>query len=189
MAPGIPSEKSRTVRPVHGPATVHLPFEAYGHELGQASSLSLQCVTGSPSSLQEIPSSRVYSWQLEPICETEYAAHWRCPSTSVIKDGLLVLLRISLATSTGRTTDQSLAGEKKGRCGRDRSRAPTWRRTLAPTRRTVIAHWRAGGKSPTWLVYCFGEQSLRSFHRVYYHLAHGTNAATAYLQTQSVRLE
>src|SRR5882724_5270914 len=24
-APGIPKEKSRTVRPVHGPATIHLP--------------------------------------------------------------------------------------------------------------------------------------------------------------------
>src|SRR6266851_6641561 len=25
MAPGIPNEQSRTVRPVHGPATIHLP--------------------------------------------------------------------------------------------------------------------------------------------------------------------
>jgi len=28
MAPGIPKEKSRTVRPVHGPATIHLLWSA-----------------------------------------------------------------------------------------------------------------------------------------------------------------
>src|SRR5215211_6701937 len=32
-APGIPKEKSRTVRLVHGPATIHLPLQGYKQNL------------------------------------------------------------------------------------------------------------------------------------------------------------
>jgi hypothetical protein len=39
MAPGIPNEKSRTVRPVHGPATIHLPLQVYALPFREASVL------------------------------------------------------------------------------------------------------------------------------------------------------
>src|SRR5215831_3844931 len=45
MAPGIPNEKSRTVRPVHGPATIHLSLQGYALSLRDASVLSLRDTT------------------------------------------------------------------------------------------------------------------------------------------------
>ena len=49
MAPGIPNEKSRTVRPVHGPATVHLLLQVYGLPIREASGLSLGYTTVVPA--------------------------------------------------------------------------------------------------------------------------------------------
>src|SRR6266705_3104711 len=54
MAPGIPNEKSRTVRPVHGPATIHLPLQVYALPFREASVLSLQYITVFPASLPDI---------------------------------------------------------------------------------------------------------------------------------------
>ena len=54
MAPGIPNEKSRTVRPVHGPATIHLPLQGYALPLREASVLSLRDTTVFPASLPDI---------------------------------------------------------------------------------------------------------------------------------------
>ena len=53
-APGIPKEKSRTVRPVHGPATIHLPFQGYALPLHEASVLSLRDTTDFPASVPNI---------------------------------------------------------------------------------------------------------------------------------------
>src|SRR5215467_14162593 len=60
MAPGIPSEKSRTVRPVHGPATLHLPLQGYALSLRDVSVLSLWDTTDfqhvcRPSLAQDAP--------------------------------------------------------------------------------------------------------------------------------------
>src|SRR4029453_14959026 len=55
MAPGIPNEKSRTVRPVHGPAMIHLPLQVYALPFRKASVLSLQYTTVFPASLPDIP--------------------------------------------------------------------------------------------------------------------------------------
>src|SRR5712692_7756471 len=54
MAPGIPKEKSRTVMPVHGPATIHLPLQVYALPLREASVLSLRYTTVFPASLPDI---------------------------------------------------------------------------------------------------------------------------------------
>src|SRR5713101_4056627 len=53
-APGIPKEQSRTVRPVHGPATIHLPLQGYVLPLRAASVLSLQSTPGFPASVPDI---------------------------------------------------------------------------------------------------------------------------------------
>src|SRR5262245_15923993 len=54
MAPGIPNEKSRTVRPVHGPATIHLPLQMYALPFREVSVLSLRGTTIFPASLPDI---------------------------------------------------------------------------------------------------------------------------------------
>src|SRR4029453_4484438 len=54
MAPGIPNEKSRTVRPVYGPATIHLPLQVHALPFREASVLSLQYTTVFPASLPDI---------------------------------------------------------------------------------------------------------------------------------------
>jgi hypothetical protein len=54
MAPGIPNEKSRTVRPVHGPATIHLPLQVYALPFREASVLSLRYTTVFPARLPDI---------------------------------------------------------------------------------------------------------------------------------------
>ena len=54
MAPGIPNEQSRTVRPVHGPATIHLPFQVYALPFREASVLSLRYTTVFPARLLDI---------------------------------------------------------------------------------------------------------------------------------------
>jgi hypothetical protein len=54
MAPGIPNEKSRTVRPIHGPATIHLPLQVYALPCREASVLSLQYASGFPASVPDI---------------------------------------------------------------------------------------------------------------------------------------
>ena len=56
-APGIPKEKSSTVRPVQGPATIHLPLQVYALPFREASVLSLRYTPVFPDG------------------ETEYAAH------------------------------------------------------------------------------------------------------------------
>src|SRR5713101_2995134 len=53
-APGIPKEQSRTVRPVHGPATIHLPLQGYVLPLRAASVLSLQYTPGFPARWPDI---------------------------------------------------------------------------------------------------------------------------------------
>ena len=55
MAPGIPNEKSRTVRPVHGPATIHLPLQVYALSFREVSVLSLRDTMDFPASLPDIP--------------------------------------------------------------------------------------------------------------------------------------
>src|SRR5262247_3886792 len=54
MAPGIPNEKSRTVRPAHGPATIHLPLQVYALPFREASVLSLQYTTVFPARLPDL---------------------------------------------------------------------------------------------------------------------------------------
>src|SRR5207249_10282312 len=54
MAPGIPNEKSRTVRPVHGPATIHLPLQVYALPFREASVQSLRYTTVFPARLPDI---------------------------------------------------------------------------------------------------------------------------------------
>src|SRR5262245_13907379 len=54
MAPGIPKEKSRTVRSVHGPAMIHLPLQVSALPFREASVLSLQYTTVFPASLPDI---------------------------------------------------------------------------------------------------------------------------------------
>src|SRR5690348_8976210 len=46
MAPGIPNEKSRTVRPVHGPATIHLPSQGYALPLREGVLCLLHALRG-----------------------------------------------------------------------------------------------------------------------------------------------
>jgi hypothetical protein len=53
-APGIPNEKSRTVRPVHGPATIYLPLQVYALPCRDASVLSPQYAPGFPASVPDI---------------------------------------------------------------------------------------------------------------------------------------
>jgi len=48
-APGIPREKSRTVRPVHGPATIHLRLQGDALRCREASALSLRHTMGVPT--------------------------------------------------------------------------------------------------------------------------------------------
>jgi hypothetical protein len=56
-APAIPKEKSRTVRPVHGPAMIHLPLQGYALPCREASVLSLRYTTDFPVSVPDILSS------------------------------------------------------------------------------------------------------------------------------------
>ena len=53
-APGIPKEKSRTVRPVHGPATMYLPLQGYALPCREASGLSLWDTTDFPARVPDI---------------------------------------------------------------------------------------------------------------------------------------
>src|ERR671933_2016165 len=64
-APGIPKEKSRTVSPVHGPATIHLPLQGYALPLRAAYDLKAAGIMPLPTAaaepLLDPPSVRVGS--------------------------------------------------------------------------------------------------------------------------------
>src|SRR4029453_11582797 len=68
MAPGIPNEKSRTVRPVHGPATIHLPLQVYALPFREASVISLRYTTVFPASLPDILGFPSRVERTPPVC-------------------------------------------------------------------------------------------------------------------------